>query len=236
MLLQVSDLSVQLGGLQILQDINLYAEAGELVVVVGANGAGKSTLLRTISGLNGCVKGTIEFDGKEIQNKKAYDVAAMGLSMMPEGRQLFPELTAKENLQIGAYTYRKDKARVQKNLERVFKLFPVLEQNQSRIGATFSGGEQQMISIGRALMSEPKLLLIDELSLGLAPIIISELFGVIKDLNKSGISILLIEQNAKQALKIADRAYVLENGKLVKEGTGNQLLNDPAVKEAYLGI
>ncbi len=236
MLLNINKLNVKLGGLHILHDIDLHVNEGELVVVVGANGAGKSTLLRTTSGLNGCESGSIKFLDQEISNRKAYKIASEGLCMVPEGRQLFPELSARDNLLIGAYHYRSQKKRVMDNLEMVYAMFPVLKANENRISSTFSGGEQQMISIGRGLMSEPKLMMIDELSLGLAPLIIQNLFDVIKELNKKGMSILLIEQNARQALKIADRAYVLENGKIVISGTGEALLNDKGVKEAYLGL
>ncbi|MDR3174305.1 MAG: ABC transporter ATP-binding protein [Treponema sp.] len=236
MLLKINNLSVKLGGLSILQNVSLQTSEGELVVVVGANGAGKSTLLRTISGMNHVVEGEIIFLDKSIANTPAYKLASLGLCMVPEGRQLFPQLTAKENLLIGAYTYHKDKARVEKNLNRVFELFPILKKYENRIAGTFSGGEQQMISIGRGLMSEPNLMMIDEMSLGLAPLVISNLFEVIKELNKNNISILLVEQNARQALRIADRAYVMENGKIELEGTGRELLENDHVKVAYLGM
>lgn len=236
MFLKISDLNVNLGGMSILQNVNLTAEEGELVVVVGSNGAGKSTLVRTICGLNKCQSGKIEFDGQEIQNMEPFRVSACGISRVPEGRQLFPGMTARENLEIGAYNMRKDKKRVEEDIEKIFAMFPVLKKNQNRIASTFSGGEQQMLAVGRALMSKPRILLIDEMSLGLAPIVISELFGKIQELNKTGMSILLIEQNARQALRIADRAYVLENGKISMEGTGQELLNDDKVKEAYLGL
>lgn len=236
MLMQIDDLNVTLGGLHILHDVSLHVNEGELVVVVGANGAGKSTLLRTVSALNSSTSGTILFEDQEIGHKKPHHIAAEGLCLVPEGRQLFPELSARDNLLIGAYHYHKDKKRVSQNLERVYAMFPVLKKYEGRIASTFSGGEQQMISIGRGLMSEPKLMMIDELSLGLAPLIIQNLFSVIKELNKSGMSILLIEQNARQALRIADRGYVLENGHIVLSGTGEELLNDDNVKEAYLGM
>lgn len=236
MFLKISDLNVDLGGMRILQNVSLHAGKGELVVVVGSNGAGKSALVRTVCGLNKCQSGTIEFDGKEIQNMEPYNVASLGVSMVPEGRQLFPGMTARENLEIGAYKNRRNKAHIEENIEKIFTMFPVLKENQDRIASTFSGGEQQMLAIGRALMSDPEILLIDEMSLGLAPIVISELFSKIKDLNKQGMSILLIEQNARQALRIADRAYVLENGKISLEGTGQELLHDEKVKEAYLGL
>jgi branched-chain amino acid transport system ATP-binding protein len=236
MLLKINNLQVKLGGLNILQNVSLRTQEGELVVVVGANGAGKSTLLRSISGMNPVMDGEILFYDKNIVNTPAYRLAALGLCMVPEGRQLFPQLTAKENLLIGAYAYHRDKERVEKNLKWVFELFPILKKYENRIAGTFSGGEQQMISIGRGLMSEPKLMMIDEMSLGLAPLIISNLFEVIKELNKNSISILLVEQNARQALRIADRAYVMENGKINLEGTGKELLENEHVKVAYLGM
>ncbi|MBS4212725.1 MULTISPECIES: ABC transporter ATP-binding protein [Neobacillus] len=236
MLLQISSLNVTLSGLKILQDVSLHINEGELVVVVGANGAGKSTLLRTITGLNPAESGSIQYMGKEIANQSPTTLPATGLCMVPEGRQLFPEMTAKENLLIGAYHYRKDSKRVANNLKKVYEMFPVLEKNADRIASTFSGGEQQMISIGRGLMSEPKILMIDELSLGLAPMVTEALFKTIKELNRSGISIMLIEQNARQALKIADRAYVMESGRIVMEGSGEELLNDDHVRVAYLGL
>ena len=236
MLLQISNLEVVLGGLQILQDVSLGVNEGELVVVVGANGAGKSTLLRTVCGMNPCAAGKVEFNGKDITNQASHDGAGEGLCMVPEGRQLFPELTARENLLMGAYHYRKDKKRVLDNLERCYAMFPVLKKYEGRIASTFSGGEQQMLAIARALMSEPKIMMIDELSLGLAPLVVEELFKTIRQLNATGMSILLIEQNARQALRIADRAYVLESGKITMEGTGEELLNNEKVKEAYLGL
>jgi branched-chain amino acid transport system ATP-binding protein len=236
MLLKINNLQVKLGGLNILQNVSIQTNEGELVVVVGANGAGKSTLLRSISGMNRVAGGEIIFLDKHIANIPAHKLAALGLCMVPEGRQLFPQLTAKENLLIGAYTYHVDKARVEKNLNRVFELFPALKKYENRIAGTFSGGEQQMISIGRGLMSEPKLMMVDEMSLGLAPLVISNLFEVIRELNKNNISILLVEQNARQALRIADRAYVMENGKISLEGTGKELLENDHVKVAYLGM
>jgi len=236
LLLEVKELDVSLSGMHILHDININVGEGELVVIVGVNGAGKSTLLRTICGLNPCAGGVIRFNGIEIQNGRPYDIVNHGISMVPEGRQLFPELSAKDNLLIGAYSHRKDKALVNDNLEKMYSMFPVLRENQNRIASTFSGGEQQMISIGRCLMSNPKLLLIDEMSFGLAPIIIESLFETIQELSKSGISILLVEQNAHKALSVADRAYVLEGGRIVLEGNGKELLSNEKIVESYLGI
>ena len=236
MLLTINNLDVTLGGLQILQDVSLHVDEGELVVVVGANGTGKSTLLRSISGMNPIAGGEILFCGEKITGLPSSLIARKGLCMVPEGRQLFPELSARDNLLIGAYPYRKDKARVQKNLDFAYQMFPAIRKYEDRMANTFSGGEQQMISIARGLMSEPKLMMIDEMSLGLAPMLIADLFKVIKRLNAQGISILLVEQNARQALRIADRAYVMENGRMVMEGSGKELLENEHVKVAYLGM
>ena len=236
MLLTINNLDVTLGGLQILQDVSLHVDEGELVVVVGANGTGKSTLLRSISGMNPIAGGEILFCGEKITGLPSSLIARKGLCMVPEGRQLFPELSARDNLLIGAYPYRKDKARVQKNLDFAYQMFRAIRKYEDRMSNTFSGGEQQMISIARGLMSEPKLMMIDEMSLGLAPMIIADLFKVIKRLNAQGISILLVEQNARQALRIADRAYVMENGRMVMEGSGKELLENEHVKVAYLGM
>ena len=219
-----------------MQDVSLHVAEGELVVVVGANGPGKSTLLRSISGMNPIAGGEILFCGEKITGLPSSLIARKGLCMVPEGRQLFPELSARDNLLIGAYPYRKDKARVQKNLDFAYQMFPAIRKYEDRMANTFSGGEQQMISIARGLMSEPKLMMIDEMSLGLAPMIIADLFKVIKRLNAQGISILLVEQNARQALRIADRAYVMENGRMVMEGSGKELLENEHVKVAYLGM
>jgi branched-chain amino acid transport system ATP-binding protein len=236
MLLKISNLDVILSGLHILRDVSIHVNEGELVVVVGANGAGKSTLLRSIMGMNQVHGGSIVFRDAEIGGALSHTIVSRGLCMVAEGRQLFRELSARENLCLGAYHYRRDKKRVDANLEKVYAMFPVLKEHQGRIASTFSGGEQQMIAIGQGLMSEPALMMIDELSLGLAPMIIESLLKIIRELNRSGISILLIEQNVRQSLQIADRAYVLENGKVFLSGTGKELLNNPVVREAYLGL
>lgn len=236
MLMSVENMNVFLGGLHILQGVDMHVNEGELVVVVGANGAGKSTMVRTISGLSKCQEGKVKFLDKDITNMSPSAIADKGISLAPQGRQLFPELTAKENLLMGAYNYRKDKHKVQEQLEKIYDMFPVLKKHETRIASTFSGGEQQMITIGRGLMSNPKILMIDELSLGLAPIVIQSLFDLIKELNSTGISILLIEQNARQALRIADRGYVMENGVITMTGTGQELLDNEHVQSAYLGL
>lgn len=236
MLLNITNLNVNLGGMTILHDINLHLEKGELVVVVGSNGAGKSTLMRTISGLAKPSSGTIEFEGKPIHAKQPHNIAAMGISLVPEGRSLFYDMTVLENLQMGAYLYRKDKERVKKNLRWVYDLFPALENFMNRKSSSLSGGEQQMLTIGRGLMSEPKLLMLDELSLGLAPKVIDMLLKIVKQLNSSGMTILLVEQNVRQALKIADRGYILDNGRISLEGYGEKMLNDDYVKSVYMGL
>ncbi|NLM14473.1 MAG: ABC transporter ATP-binding protein [Clostridiaceae bacterium] len=236
MLLNINNLSVNLGGLNILHDINLNVNDREIVVVVGANGAGKSTLMRTIIGLNKASSGTILFENKEINTLQSYERANLGISLVPEGRMLFSDMTVLENLQMGAYPYRKNPKRVKENLEKVFDLFPVLYKNQNRKSNTFSGGEQQMISIGRGLMGEPKLLMIDELSLGLAQKIIDLLLKTVQKLLLNNISVLMVEQNVRQALKIANRAYVLDNGSIVLSGSGEDLLNNDHVQKAYMGL
>ena len=236
MLLNINNLSVNLGGLNILHDINLNVNDREIVVVVGANGAGKSTLMRTIIGLNKASSGTILFENKEINTLQSYERANLGISLVPEGRMLFSDMTVLENLQMGAYPYRKNPKRVKENLEKVFDLFPVLYKNQNRKSNTFSGGEQQMISIGRGLMGEPKLLMIDELSLGLAQKIIDLLLKTVQKLLLNNISVLMVEQNVRQALKIANRAYVLDNGSIVLSCSGEDLLNNDHVQKAYMGL
>lgn len=217
MILKISDLNVVLNGLHILQDINLHVNKGELVVAIGANGAGKSVLLRTISGLHSSHSGHIQFLDNACENLSVHDIASQGICLIPENRQLFSGMTARENLLIGAYRYRKDRQRVQRSLARVYEIFPIIEKYENRIAASFSGGEQQMISIGRGLMSEPSLMMIDEMSLGLAPLVIQRLFNIISELNQNGMSILLVEQNAHQALRIAHRA-LLKPGEFIVIG------------------
>lgn len=239
-LLTVKNLSAAYDAGNVLEDVSLEVNEGELVVVIGANGAGKSTLVRTIMGFNEKLKhraGEVVFLGKHIEKMKSQNIVKEGLGMILEGRQLFPEMTVEEHLLMGAYTYKKDKAKIEENLKWVYNLFGYhLEPNKNRLASSFSGGQQQMITLGRGLMQRPKLLIIDEMSLGLAPLVIAELFELIKMLNDQGISILLIEQNARQALQIADRGYVLENGKITLTGIGEELLNNEQVKSAYLGL
>lgn len=233
-MLKVDNLSVHYGVIQAVKDVSFEVNEGEVVTLIGANGAGKTSILRTISGLVRPSAGKIEFLGKEIQKEPARKIVASGLSQVPEGRHVFPGLTVLENLELGAFL-RNDREENQKNLKKVFDRFPRLEERKSQDAATLSGGEQQMLAMGRALMSQPKLLLLDEPSMGLAPIFIQEIFDIIQDIQKQGTTVLLIEQNANKALAIADRGYVLETGKIVLSGTGKELLESEEVRKAYLG-
>lgn len=233
-MLKVDNLSVHYGVIQAVKDVSFEVNEGEVVTLIGANGAGKTSILRTISGLVRPSAGKIEFLGQEIQKEPARRIVANGLSQVPEGRHVFPELTVLENLELGAFL-RNDREENQKNLKKVFDRFPRLEERKSQDAATLSGGEQQMLAMGRALMSQPKLLLLDEPSMGLAPIFIQEIFDIIQDIQKQGTTVLLIEQNANKALAIADRGYVLETGKIVLSGTGKELLESEEVRKAYLG-
>ena len=233
-MLKVDDLSVHYGVIQAVKNVCFEVNEGEVVSLVGANGAGKTSILRTISGLVRPSGGKIEFLGQEIQKAPARKIVASGLSQVPEGRHVFSGLTVMENLEMGAFLH-KDRDENQKNLKKVFDRFPRLEERKNQDAATLSGGEQQMLAMGRALMSKPKLLLLDEPSMGLAPIFIQEIFDIIQDIQKQGTTVLLIEQNAKKALSIADRGYVLETGKIVLSGTGQELLESDEVRKAYLG-
>jgi len=235
MLLEISDVSLLYGRIQALHGISLTVESGEIVALIGANGAGKSTTMRAISGIRPIATGRIVFDGQDITKLRADLRVVRGLCQAPEGRGIFPGMTVLENLEMGAYT-RRDRAGITADLDRVFGLFPRMAERRRQAGGTLSGGEQQMLTIGRALMSRPKLLLLDEPSMGLAPMLIQQIFSIISEINEQGTTILLVEQNAQQALTRADRAYVLETGRIVKSGTGAELLNDPSVKEAYLGV
>ena len=232
--LEIKDLSYHKNSKTILERVNLTLEAGKIVALVGANGAGKSTILKTISGLLKPANGEIVFLGQSLAKLTAPKIVAAGVSQVPEGRRIFAGMTVKENLQLGAYL-RKDKDGVEKDMEAMFKRFPILKERQKQDAATLSGGEQQMLAMARALMARPKLLLLDEPSMGLAPIYIQEIFDIIKSINKEGMTVLLIEQNARQALSIANRGYVLASGEVKMTGSGQDLLNDPAVQKAYLG-
>ena len=233
-MLKVENLSVHYGMIQAVRDVSFEVNEGEVVSLIGANGAGKTTILRTLSGLVRPSSGRIEFLGKEIQKMPAQKIVASGLSQVPEGRHVFPGLTVMENLEMGAFL-KKNREENQANLKKVFSRFPRLEERKNQDAATLSGGEQQMLAMGRALMSTPKLLLLDEPSMGLAPIFIQEIFDIIQDIQKQGTTVLLIEQNANKALAIADRGYVLETGKIVLSGTGKELAASDEVRKAYLG-
>jgi branched-chain amino acid transport system ATP-binding protein len=235
MLLEIENVSLLYGRIQALHGISLHVNEGEIVALIGANGAGKTTTMRAISGLRPVASGRIVFAGEDITRLRADLRVVRGLCQAPEGRGIFPGMTVMENLEMGAYT-RRDKAGIAADLDRVFGLFPRLAERRKQPGGTLSGGEQQMLTIGRALMSRPKLLLLDEPSMGLAPMLIQQIFEIISEINAQGTTILLVEQNAQQALSRAHRAYVLETGRIVKSGTGVELLHDSAVKEAYLGV
>ena len=231
-LLTIMDLKVSYGGIEALKGVSFSVEKGQIVTLIGANGAGKSTTLRAISRLVPIKEGTITYDGNVISGQDPQTIVSEGICMVPEGRRVFPNLTVQENLQIGAYLRSDD---LTADLEHVYELFPRLEERSWQMAGTLSGGEQQMLAVGRALMMRPKLLMMDEPSLGLAPIVIRDIFKIIETLHHEGITILLVEQNANVALKIADYAFVLETGSLGVQGKGSDLLNDPAIKAAYLG-
>ena len=231
-LLYIDDLRVSYGGIEAIKGISITVEKGEIVTLIGANGAGKSTTLRAISGLVPLKSGTITYDGSVISGQSPQKIVSEGICMVPEGRRVFPNLTVQENLRIGAYLRKDD---IQPDIDHVYQLFPRLKERSWQLAGTLSGGEQQMLAVGRALMMRPKLLMMDEPSLGLAPLVIRDIFKIIQTLHEEGITILLVEQNANAALRIADSAYVLETGSLGMHGTGRELLDDPRVKEAYLG-
>ncbi|MBR0494911.1 MAG: ABC transporter ATP-binding protein [Treponema sp.] len=233
-MLRISDLHVSYGGIKALRGINLEVPDGKIVTLIGANGAGKSTLLRSISGLVKPQAGSIRLDNKELIWSPINKICAEGIALSPEGRHVFSDLTVLENLMIGAYL-RKDKEEIQRDLEWIYELFPRLKERSWQFAGTLSGGEQQMLAVGRALMSRPKILMLDEPSLGLAPLIVQHIFEIIREINKKGVTILLVEQNANMALKTADIAYVLETGEIVLQGSGKELLENPTVREAYLG-
>jgi branched-chain amino acid transport system ATP-binding protein len=237
MLLEIEDLRVFYGRIEALHGISLQVDEGEVVALIGANGAGKTTTMRAISGIRPVSTGRIIFDGRNITKMRADLRVTLGISQAPEGRGIFPGMTVIENLEMGAYA-RKDRNSPTKkaDLERAFTLFPRLAERRSQVGGTLSGGEQQMLTIGRALMSRPRLMLLDEPSMGLAPMLIQQIFSIITEINSQGITVLVVEQNAQQALSRAHRAYIMETGEIVKEGPGRDLLADPAVKDAYLGV
>jgi branched-chain amino acid transport system ATP-binding protein len=235
-LLSLTDINVKYGTYQALSNISLQVKENELVVLLGSNGSGKSTIFRTISGLQRVASGEVSFHGSRVSGLSPNKIVRKGISQCPEGRKLFPQLTVRKNLLLGAYLHRRNKTFVQEGLEYVYTLFPILREKADQPAGSLSGGQQQMVAIGRALMAKPKLLLLDEPSLGLAPLVVQQMLDAIKQINRFGTSVLLAEQNAHAALQIADRGYILENGKIVLEGSQATLLNNPSVRQAYLGL
>ncbi len=233
-MLKIDNLVVSYGGIEALKGVSLQVPEGKIVTLIGANGAGKSTLLRSIIGLVKAGGGSVTYDDTELLGLNSQKIVEKGITLVPEGRRVFPNLTVAENLQIGAYM-RSDKQGIAEDIKKVYDLFPRLEERSWQMAGTLSGGEQQMLAVGRALMSRPKLMMMDEPSLGLAPLVIKDIFGIIQRINKQGVTILLIEQNANMALKVADLAYVMETGRITMTGTGKELLENPDVKAAYLG-
>jgi len=233
-ILEVNDLSVYYGVIKALKGISFKVNKGEVVALIGANGAGKTTTLHTLSGLIKADTGTIKYNGSDITKIPGHKIVSMGMAHVPEGRRVFAEMTVLQNLKMGAYT-RDNSKEFQDTLEKVYTRFPRLKERSSQLAGTLSGGEQQMLAMGRALMSHPDIILMDEPSMGLSPIFVNEIFNIIRDVNKDGVTVLLVEQNAKKALSIANRAYVLETGTIVKEGNAADLLNDESIKKAYLG-
>ena len=233
-LLEIENLEVYYGAINALKGISFNVEKGEIIALIGANGAGKTTTLHTITGLIPSRSGTIRFNGKDITRIPAHKIVSMGMAHVPEGRRVFAQLSVYENLMLGAYT-RKDKAEISDSLERVFERFPRLKERRTQSAGTLSGGEQQMLAMGRALMSKPEVILMDEPSMGLSPLYVNEIFDIIREINKSGTTVLLVEQNAKKALSMANRAYVLETGKISLSGDAKELMNNEDVKKAYLG-
>ncbi len=233
-MLEVKDLEVYYGVIQAIKGISFHVDEGEVIALIGANGAGKTTTLQTITGMLNAKAGSVLFEGEELTKIPGHKIVSMGMAHVPEGRRVFAQLSVLENLKLGAYT-RKDKDEIEESLQRVYKSFPRLEERKNQLAGTLSGGEQQMLAMGRALMSKPRIILMDEPSMGLSPIFVEEIFNIIKEVSASGTTVLLVEQNAKKALSIADRAYVLETGKVVLEGKASDLMEDESIKKAYLG-
>lgn len=233
-MLEVNDLQVYYGVIQAIKGVSFHVEKGEVIALIGANGAGKTTILHTLTGLISPKAGSIIFEGKDITKVPGHKIVSMGMAHVPEGRRVFSQMTVLQNLKMGAYT-RHDKEEIEDTLKTVYDRFPRLEERKNQVAGTLSGGEQQMLAMGRALMSHPSIMLMDEPSMGLSPIFVNEIFDIIEQVSKSGTTVLLVEQNAKKALSIADRAYVLETGKIVKDGIASELLDDDSIKKAYLG-
>ena len=232
-MLEVNGLNVYYGLIHALHDVSFHVNEGEVVALIGANGAGKTTILHTVSGLLAAKSGSVVFEGKDITKKPGHSIVKLGMGHVPEGRRVFPSLTVAENLRMGAFT--RPKSEIASSLEEVYEWFPRLEERKNQLAGTLSGGEQQMLAMGRAMMSKPRILLLDEPSMGLSPLFVGEVFKIIEKVSAAGTTVLLVEQNAKKALSIADRAYVLETGNIIKEGIASDLLNDDAIKKAYLG-
>jgi branched-chain amino acid transport system ATP-binding protein len=235
MMLELKNIDAGYGEIQIVTDVSMHIDDNEIVALVGANGAGKSTIIKTISGMLPASSGSIVFEGQHIQNMPVHKIITHGLALVPEGRRLFPYMTVQENLEIGAYI-ENDHKKVKENMEWVFGLFPILKERRTQLAGTFSGGEQQMLTIGRALMSKPKFLMMDEPSLGLAPVIVDEVFRIVEVLHNEDVTILLVEQNVRKSLEIAQRAYVLEHGRIVMSGNTADLLGNENIRRAYLGL
>lgn len=233
-MLEIKNLQVYYGMIQAIKDVSFEVNEGEVIALIGANGAGKTTILHTVTGLITAKSGRVLYEGTDIQKIPAHKIVSLGIAHVPEGRRVFSQLSVFDNLLMGAFT-RKDQAEISASLENIYKRFPRLKERKGQLAGTLSGGEQQMLAMGRALMSHPKIILMDEPSMGLSPILVEEIFDIIKSISKSGTTVLLVEQNAKKALAIADRAYVLETGKIVLEGKADKLMNDESVKKAYLG-
>ena len=233
-MLEVNDLEVYYGMIQAIKGVSFHVDQGEVIALIGANGAGKTTILHTVTGLLSPKKGSVVFEGQEVTKIPAHKIVSLGMAHVPEGRRVFAELSVYENLKMGAYT-RKDKSEIEENLQKIYERFPRLKERKNQMAGTLSGGEQQMLAMGRALMSQPKIILMDEPSMGLSPILVNEIFDIIQEVSKSGTTVLLVEQNAKKALSIADRAYVLETGRIALEGRAEDLLRDDSIKKAYLG-
>lgn len=233
-MLKITDLHVNYGMIQAIKGVSFHVDEGEIIALIGANGAGKTTILHTITGLVGAASGKIEYKGNDLTKVPAHKIVSMGMSHVPEGRRIFQELSVYDNLLLGAFT-RRQKSEISESIERIYKHFPRLEERKNQIAGTLSGGEQQMLAIGRALMAKPNIILMDEPSMGLSPLYVSEIFAIIQEINKDGTTVLLVEQNAKKALSISNRAYVLETGNIVLEGDAKELMQNDQVKRAYLG-
>lgn len=233
-MLKVTDLNVYYGVIHALKGVSFEVNKGEVIALIGANGAGKTTILHTITGLLQAKSGSVDFEGHDLLKTPSHKIVSMGIAHVPEGRRIFQQLSVLENLKLGAFT-RKDKSEIEADIKKVYERFPRLEERKNQVAGTLSGGEQQMLAMGRALMSKPEIILMDEPSMGLSPLLVSEIFNIIESIKKSGTTVLLVEQNAKKALSVADRAYVLETGKIVLSGDAKELMNNESVKQAYLG-